>query len=157
MINNDSIKNLEDLKALDILEQVQTINTLLEQGHSIPSISDSIHTDRTTIARHFKKQGYKRIGNEFVAIEDVLEPVQAKVTTKKITPKQASKNKALEVYSDVHNIMIDIDTDNYVRTSISLAKSTNDKLDVFLKDLKLLKKQDIITVALEQFISKYNK
>ncbi len=153
MINNDSIKTWEDFKALDLLEQVQTINTLLEQGHSMPLISDSIGANRSTIGAYFKKQGYKRIGDTFVPIGDVLEPVQAKPVSKK----QASKNKALEVYSDVHNIMIDIDTDTFVRTSISLAKSTNDKLDIFLKDLKLLKKQDIITVALEQFISKYNK
>lgn len=162
MIDHDNIKTWDDFKALEMTEQVDIINELMAKGHTIPQISDSIGTFRTTIGSHFRKNGYKRIGNEYKAVEGEMEIPKATAENKpkeKPQPKakQLDKNKALEVYSDVHNILVNIDTDNYVRTSISLAKSTNTKLDSFLKGLKLLNKQDVITVALEEFISKYSK
>ena len=165
MIDHDNIKTWDDFKALDLKEQVRIINELMAKGHTIPQISDSIGAYRTTIGGHFRKHGYKRIGDEYKPAEPQKQatteaPREKQQEQKEKQPpkqKQLDKNKALGVYADVHNILVNIDTDNYVRTSISLAKSTNTKLDTFLKDLKLLNKQDVITVALEEFISKYSK
>lgn len=165
MINHEHIKTWDDFKALELDEQVKIINELMAEGHTIPQISDSIGTFRTTIGSHFRKNGYKRIGNEYKAVEGEKQAHTDAPKKKDQEPKekpqqkvkQLDKNKALEVYADVHNIIVNIDTDDYVRTSISLAKSTNAKLDAFLKGLKLLNKQDVITVALEEFIAKYSK
>ena len=165
MIDHENIKTWDDFKTLEITEQVKIINELMAKGYTIPQISDSLETFRTTIGNHFKRNGYKRIGDEYIAVEsqkqaDTDTPKKKDQESKEKPQqkaKQLDKNKALEVYADVHNIIVNIDTDDYVRTSISLAKSTNAKLDAFLKGLKLLNKQDVITVALEEFIAKYNK
>lgn len=165
MIDYEDIKTWDDFKILELTEQVKIINELMAKGHSIPQISDSIGAFRTTIGSYFKKNGYKRVGDEYKPVESQKQantdaPKKKDQESKEkpqIKAKQLEKNKALEVYADVHNTLINIDTDDYVRTSISLAKSTNTKLDTFLKGLKLLNKQDVITVALEEFIAKYSK
>lgn len=165
MIDYENIKTWDDFKVLELTEQVRIINELMAKGHSIPQISESVGAYRTTIGSHFKKNGYNRIGDEYKPVWDAkqVDPGtpkkkdQEQKEKSQQKAKQLDKNKALEVYADVHNIIVNIDTDDYVRTSISLAKSTNAKLDAFLKGLKLLNKQDVITVALEEFIAKYNK
>lgn len=168
MIDHENIKTWDDFKELELDKQVELVNELMAKGYSIPRISESIGVYRTTIADHFKKNGYKRYADSFILANEKIVikkehkkeskevKVEVKHTPKEKAPKQ-EKLKALEVYSDVHNILVNIDTDSYVRTSISLAKSTNTKLDSFLKGLKLLNKQDVITVALEEFIAKYSQ
>lgn len=157
-----------DFKQLDPAQQVDKINGLLREGHTVKDIMEGAGADRTTLGAHFRRMGYKRIDNQFM-------PVQAEIKQNKAIekqPEQAQEQKAqegsaarkhldksqvLKICADVHSIMIDIDTTDYDRTSISIAKSTNKKLDQFVKDLKILKKQDVITVAIEEFLSKYNK
>lgn len=154
MIGNDTIKEWKDFKALDIQEQVTIINGLLEQGYSVPQIMDSLSADRSTLGNHFKKLGYKRIGNEYKALEAGMETSTAKTETKLKDKKQDNK-KTLEIIADIYNALENIGEDEYIRTSISLAKSVNEELDAFVKQLRVINKQDLVSVAIKEFMSKY--
>lgn len=154
MIGNDTIKEWKDFKILDTQEQVTIINNLLAQGHTVPQIMDSLGADRSTLGSHFKKLGYKRIGNEYKAIDDEIEAPRATAEAKPKEKKQ-DKKKTLEIISDVYNSLEAIGDDEYIRTSISLAKSVNEELDVFVKQLRVINKQDLVSVALKEFMSKY--
>lgn len=63
----------------------------------------------------------------------------------------------MEVYSHIHSKLKHINTDEYVRTSLSLSKEINDELNAFLRNYKLLNKQDVITVALAELLDKYRE
>jgi hypothetical protein len=63
----------------------------------------------------------------------------------------------MEVYSHIHSKLKHINTDEYVRTSLSLAKETNEELNRFLSNYKLLNKQDVITVAIAELLDKYKR
>lgn len=154
MIGREDIQTWQDFKILDTQEQVSIINELLNNGHTVPQIMESLGADRSTLGSHFKKLGYKRIGNEYKAIEGEIEAPRATAEAKPKEKKQDRK-KTLEIISDVYNSLEAIGDDEYIRTSISLAKSVNDELDVFVKQLRVINKQDLVSVALKEFMDKY--
>lgn len=164
MINHPEIETLEDFIKFSVPEQVEMVNQLIQEGHSTAKVSTSLGADRTTIGNRFKKFGYRLIENLWMLQEGQEEPPKTAQEPKKVEqqPKQqvAKKNprmEALEVYIKVHDIIVDIDVDDYDRTSISLAKSTNKKLNEFLTRYPLLTKQDYITYALEKALSEDSK
>lgn len=86
MIGKENINTWEEFKELEIEEQVGFINGLLLEGYTIPKISESIEgknhkpLDRTVIAKHFMRYGYKRMGNAFT-LNPAIEPTP---TTKRV-------------------------------------------------------------------------
>lgn len=93
MIGNENIKTWEEFKELEITKQIEIVNGLISEGHTIPKISDSLigknekPLDRTVVAKHFKRFGYKRVGDFFVFDETIeIKPV----TEPKPNPKQTT-------------------------------------------------------------------
>lgn len=63
----------------------------------------------------------------------------------------------MEVYSHIHSRLKSINTEEYVRTSLSLSKEVNEELNRFLSNYKLLNKQDVITVAIAELLDRYRQ
>ncbi|RDY22392.1 DUF4250 domain-containing protein, partial [Romboutsia maritimum] len=51
--------NKDKFNNLDVMEQVEYINSLLENKRSLTSISKDLSIGRSTISERFKKIGYK--------------------------------------------------------------------------------------------------
>ncbi|XTR39310.1 hypothetical protein ACQQ2T_15565 (plasmid) [Paraclostridium tenue] len=51
--------NKEQFKKLDILAQIDHVNTILKEGSTLTSFSEKIGISRKTISKNFSKAGYK--------------------------------------------------------------------------------------------------
>lgn len=176
---NDKISYWKEFKTLPAEEQLDKINNMLTTRSVIQIMSEDFGTTREVLYRHMLKLGCKKIGDFFEKIEGEMPPPQKPRKSKLINRGNASRSAALgangdtsiiqhtqlanvkenhddlHIYVDIHNQLMKIDTSDYVRTSLSLAKETNGRLNDFLKQYKLLNKQDVITIAIEEFMSKY--
>ncbi|MGL6174977.1 MAG: hypothetical protein ACRC1P_10275 [Cellulosilyticaceae bacterium] len=94
MIGNENIKTWEEFKELEITKQVEIINGLISEGHSIPKISSSLEgkfgkpLDRTVIRKHFLRFGYRVVDDLFV-FDGTIEPKP--VTEPKPRPNQITR------------------------------------------------------------------
>ena len=165
MDNSKNVETWDQLKMLGVEGIVKYFNDLLGKGNTIEDIMTTLGAARKTGSRYLGKRGYRYNGTQFVPKEgedlpmvtDTPAPSQKIAPVKPKTTKQPIMDVSLRVYADVHETLSRLDTTDYVRTSISLAKETNQKLGQFLKDKPLLKKQDFITHALELAMGKYGK
>lgn len=60
------------------------------------------------------------------------------------------------MYADINERLVETDGAETVRATVKMTKTSNDKLDEFLKQHKILNKQDVISVAIEMFLEKYS-
>lgn len=169
MIKYEEIRDTKDFYELDLDEGLMIVNELLSEGYTQKAICESIGANKTYISTHLKRRGYTldQSINQFVPMTEENKPQELKkkeakknIPTKKKEPTGAKieANTGMspaQLYGEFHTILHDVDTSEYIRTSMSFAKCTNEKLNEFLKVYKLLDKQDVITVALEMFLEKY--
>lgn len=165
----------ESLKKKGTAEIVSHMNLWLQFGNTMESIMENLGAGSRTASRYLAKRGYRYNGREYVLKDQEQKEKQQIIepeTKKKIVPdtKKQSEPKeptvktqpvsttdiSLQVYADVHNTLRQLNITDYVRTSLSYAKETQGRLDQFLKDKPLLKKQDFITHAIEDAINKYD-
>ncbi|MEG0844450.1 MAG: hypothetical protein RSF39_09980 [Romboutsia sp.] len=59
-----------DLRKCKIEDTVQYINEKIKELGSLKKVADSIRANESTIRKYLTTKGYKRIGNEFVQIDD---------------------------------------------------------------------------------------
>ena len=60
----------QDLKKLDIEDIVKYINEKLGEKSSLKKIADELGVNESTIRKYVTNKGFKRLGNEFVLIDD---------------------------------------------------------------------------------------
>lgn len=59
-----------DLKKLDITDIVKYINEKLIEKGSLKKIADELEVNESTVRKYVTNRGFKRIGNEFVFLDD---------------------------------------------------------------------------------------
>lgn len=155
-----------------VKQQAELIESTIAQGiFSDSTLKEVTGQNKEFILNHFKKKGYELKGNHFIKVnkdipeesvrdqDEVLKKINEDIKRNQkseVVPVENNMDE-LKVYSDVHNILKDVDMTEYIRTSMSFAKQTQNRLDDFLMEYKLLKKQDIITAAIESFLNQYKK
>lgn len=98
--------NRADFDKLEILEQINYINTKLDTGATITNICKDIGIGRTTIRDRFKKYlyEYNKELNQYKSIVEVVDPMDEVCIT--IEPKQKSSNKVVEA-EQVNNKLLE--------------------------------------------------
>lgn len=128
----------QELKSYPLDDQIKEINKAMQEGNTMTDIMKYLGVDRSTGSKYYKGRGYILTDGQLKHMEE-----------KQISP--------IDLYQDLHNMLIKLDMGDYVRTSISFSKDTEKHLKDFLKAYPLVNKQDFITYAIEQAIAKYNK
>lgn len=136
----------------EITEQITIINEILIENADITvsKISkDVFNQSKQALSRHLNKLGYKYDNRQYISNSN-----QNKTTN---DTKGAKEDMTLEMYSIINQKLKDLDVKETERATVKIAKDTTNKLNDFLKEHRILNKQDVISVALEMFLEKYNK
>lgn len=96
--------NKEQFEGLELGQQVEYINGLL-QNSSMVKACQTIGTNESTVRDRFKRNGYKRQGNQFVATSDTLNTNNISNTTNTSGIK-VTNDKVRESKSKANNIKV---------------------------------------------------
>lgn len=81
-----------DLRKLDIEDMVKYINEKLIEKGSLKKIADELEVNESTIRKYVTSRGFKRIGNEFVLLDDTC---NSECNHSKEDIKEADENKEI--------------------------------------------------------------
>lgn len=132
----------------EITKQIEIINNLLAENKDITvtKMSEDVFSqNKQALSKHLSKSGYKYKNRKYISSSSAEE-------------KQGDDtNMTLEMYTTINEKLKILDTKETDRATVKIAKETTDKLNSFLKEHRILNKQDVISVAIEMFLEKYNK
>lgn len=154
--------NWEEFTSQSVEEQVNQVNEIIKsnQKMTVNDISEKVfNQSKSMLSKHMTSMGYSFKGRQYV--------IDANKSNQMITDNYTSNNISsnvnksnqmitLNMYSAINEILVELDTKETERATVKIAKDTSDKLDEFLKQHKILKKQDVISVAIELFLNKFN-
>ena len=176
--------NKEQFNNLDILEQIEFINSQLDTL-SLTKVCQNIGIDRSTVRKRFKSKGYELIDNRYINVDTTKDTVNTKATTNTKAQKKNNKSNDIKVLEDKINsletqIKSIIDTINTLNTTATV--NTINTIDIkhyegdtvsrsyrineeIQKEFKILCRRltadtditvtDVINTALKEFIDKY--
>lgn len=99
--------NKEQFERLELEQQVQYINDCLQET-SMVKACQNIGTNESTVRDRFKRGGYKRQGNQFVATSDTVNTnnISNIINTNNISGVKVTDEKARESKSKTNNIKV---------------------------------------------------
>ena len=145
---------------LPIEEQVEKINDLLKNDpkEKLEVIAkNNFNISQSSISKHFNKLGYYKQGGVYVLKENKNVTGEINSIMKKEKVSKSNKNINLEMYSHANEILTSIEDEELEAVTLKLPPSLHNELKTFLKQHKILKKQDVMAVALADFLAKYNQ
>lgn len=154
--------NWDDFITKEPNEQVEIVNKVIKsnQNMTVGDISEKVFKQhKSAISKHLGNLGYVYKDKKYVLDESK--------SNQKITNDYYRKFKSsndikgnqlitLNMYSIVNDILSNVDNSETVRTTVKMSKEISDKLDAFMKQHKILNKQDIVGVAIELFLREYS-
>lgn len=169
--------NKKEFNRLNILEQVEYINNSLIDGSTVTKVCKDIGIARSTVGGRFKKEGYcfntalnkYELENNTLILqskkdntinEDLLELINMKADLLEVI-KLYKKNEVAEVVIDmeelnINNIPEEL-KDNIKNRSIKVYDAIYTAFDELCSSYSSIKKQDLLSLALFEFIQKYKK
>ena len=172
-----------NIKDLDIEQQVEYINAELSKGRSMKEIEQQdFNVNERVISKRLSRKGYKRVNNQFIkrSIEVIQEDKCIEITTPKDNilkyNKDINDDKLIELIDMVDTLkeiiehynknknVIDIEINELKPKAVTEVKQKLFKVDAevlkkwekFVSEHKEFKVQQLISLALEEFIQKYN-
>ena len=172
-----------NIKDLDIEQQVEYINAELSKGRSMKEIEQQdFNVHERVISKRLSRKGYKRVNNQFIkrSIEVIQEDKCIEITTPKDNilkyNKDINDDKLIELIDMVDTLkeiiehynknknVIDIEINELKPKAVTEVKQKLFKVDAevlkkwekFVSEHKEFKVQQLISLALEEFIQKYN-
>lgn len=172
-----------NIKDLDIEQQVEYINQELLKGRSMKQIEQQdFGVNERVISKRLSRKGYKRVNNQFV--KSITEVIQEDKCIEITTPKDnilkynkdINDDKLIELIDMVDTLkeiiehynknknVIDIEINELKPKAVTEVKQKLFKVDAevlkkwekFVSEHKEFKVQQLISLALEEFIQKYN-
>lgn len=177
--------NKDKFNNLDVMEQVEYINSLLENKRSLTSISKDLSIGRSTISERFKKIGYKynKQLNQYIKHINNTDVVQSNTKSLKsinnndlemynnsntdvnnkiinITNEYETLMQMIELYKSNSNILqskiiIDLPKAESELTSFRVNKEILKQFNEFTKEQKEFKKIDLVSMALKEYIENH--
>ena len=155
----------KSFKALTPLDQVKWINEKLKSNQNITSKSIGVeifNLGDSTVSKHLSRLGYEysKKDNQYIKKKEeksnqmTLEDDKSNQKEDKVI--KSNQKNTLKMYADINERLVETDGAETVRATVKMAKTSSDKLDEFLKQHKILNKQDVISVAIEMFLEKYS-
>ena len=173
-----------NIKDLDIEQQVEYINQELKKGRSMKEIETvDFNVNERVISKRLSRKGYKRVDNQFIkrSITEVIQKdkcVEVTSNKKNILKhnKDINDDKLIELLDMVDTLkeiiehynknknVIDIEINELKPKAVTEVKQKLFKVDAevlkkwekFVSEHKEFKVQQLISLALEEFIQKYN-
>ena len=112
--------NKEQFNNLDILEQIEYINSQLELN-SLAKVCQTIGIDRATVRKRFKSKGYELIDNRYINTDTTKDIVNTKATTK---AKNISNTKQQQKSNNSNDIKVLEDKINSLEAQIKSVVDT---------------------------------
>lgn len=133
-----------DFKAMDTIKQVDYINQLLADNQMSVSDISKIHFNQvnTILSNYISRKGYKLIDNQYVKVEG----------ERRATTSTKTKPNILEAYN---NYLLQYDY-TFKQTTVRINQDMVKRLDNFNKQYPVVKKQDLIGMAVDLFLRYYD-
>ncbi|RXI50219.1 DNA-binding protein [Clostridium tetani] len=166
--------NKKEFNRLNILEQVEYINNSLIDGSTVTKVCKDIGIARSTVGGRFKKEGYYfnnalnkyELENNTLILqsekdtinEDLLELINMKADLLEVI-KLYKKNNEIAIDMEelnINNIPEEL-KDNIKNRSIKVYDAIYKLFDELCNSYSSIKKQDLLSLALYEFIEKYKK
>lgn len=150
---------------LPVEDRINWVNNQLKNNQDITCKTLSVDMFKrgdSTLSKHLSRLGYeynKKL-NQYIKKKEELSN-QMTLENDKINQKEdkvikSNQKNTLKMYADINERLVETDGAETVRATVKMSKTSSDKLDEFLKQHKILNKQDVISVAIEMFLEKYN-
>lgn len=157
-----NILEWEEIISKPIEEQVEIINKVIQSNSkmTISDISKNIFNQpESMVSKHLTSNGYSYRNKQYAvnpkkSNQKITENVYMNEENKKVI--NSKDMITLNMYSLINEILVDMDSKETDRATIKISKETSKKLEVFLKEHKILKKQDIMSVAIELFLNHFD-
>jgi phosphoribosylformylglycinamidine (FGAM) synthase PurS component len=137
------------LKNKGIEDVVRVINGILEENPNLSMRQLTLQSglSETTIVGFITKNGYELKDRQYVKLEQKESMFNIE--------KRNDANAYAELYKIVNTLLINTTKANYITTTLKIDREINDKINIFLEENQILKKQDVINIALLEFLKKY--
>lgn len=153
----------EELMTKSKSEQVELVNKVIKsnQEMNVSDISkDVFKQPKARLSQYMTELGYRYVGKQYV---EKTEKSNQKITQDYIGNREydrvdrSNNENTLHVFSVVQEVLNNTNNKETTRATVKMSKDTEEKLTEFLEEHSLLKKQDVIGVAVELFLSKFYK
>ncbi|BDR82584.1 DNA-binding protein [Clostridium tetani] len=166
--------NKKEFNRLNILEQVEYINNSLIDGSTVTKVCRDIGIARSTVGGRFKKEGYYfnnilnryELENNILVLpsqkdntinEDLLELIDMKPDLIELIKFYKKNEVAIDMEElNINNIPEEL-KDNIKNRSIKVYDAIYKLFDELCNSYSSIKKQDLLSLALYEFIEKYKK
>ncbi|RXI70524.1 DNA-binding protein [Clostridium tetani] len=166
--------NKKEFNRLNILEQVEYINNSLIDGSTVTKVCKDIGIARSTVGGRFKKEGYcfnnslnrYELENNILVLpsqkdntinEDLLELIDMKPDLIELIKFYKKNEVAIDMEElNINNIPEEL-KDNIKNRSIKVYDAIYTAFDELCSSYSSIKKQDLLSLALFEFIQKYKK
>lgn len=130
-----------DLKKLDIEDIVKYINEQLPVKGSLKKLADELDVNESTIRKYITNRGYKRVGNEFVLLDDTCnsECNHSKEYTKEAATKEKITVGVTNVFNNAdfkENMIYLNDEAEAIKRMLQWFKSKDDKDNIKVIEIK---------------------
>lgn len=166
--------NKKEFNRLNILEQVEYINNSLIDGSTVTKVCKDIGIARSTVGERFKKEGYcfNTALNKYELENNTLILQSEKDTINKdlleLIDLKPDLVELIKLYKKNNEIVIDMEElninnipeelkDNIKNRSIKVYDAIYTAFDELCSSYSSIKKQDLLSLSLFEFIQKYKK